>query len=54
VFAAFPKGHVECARGFSDLAFSLERRGWRVDRDDDNEAVKAFRHESWILANYSL
>lgn len=52
--ATFPRGHVDCARGFSDLAASLERRrrrGWRADWDEDGEAVKAFSYEAWVVAS---
>ncbi|PSR72732.1 hypothetical protein PHLCEN_2v11427 [Hermanssonia centrifuga] len=51
VFRAFPQGHRECAVSFSDLANYLERREWRADRDSDAEAVAAFRHEAWVIAN---
>jgi hypothetical protein len=51
VLARFPKAHVDCARGFGDLAFLLERRAWRADREGDQEAVNAFRYESWLIAN---
>jgi len=50
LFAAFPQGHRSCARCFSDIAYSLEKRAWRADRDADTEAVTAFRHEAWIIA----
>ncbi|KAL0571797.1 hypothetical protein V5O48_010171 [Marasmius crinis-equi] len=52
IFTSFPPSHTECARAFSDIAFSLERRAWRADRDADTEAVAAFRHESWMIAAY--
>lgn len=51
VFSAFPQGHRECAIAFSSLASSLESRDWRADREGDAEAVAAFRHEAWALAN---
>jgi hypothetical protein len=35
---------------FSDIAYSLEKRAWRADRDADTEAVTAFRHEAWMIA----
>ncbi|KAH9944585.1 hypothetical protein B0H21DRAFT_463718 [Amylocystis lapponica] len=50
-FSAFPQGHRACAVSFSDLAQDLERRGGRADRDGDAEAVAAFRHEAWVIAN---
>ncbi|KIM82601.1 hypothetical protein PILCRDRAFT_820469 [Piloderma croceum F 1598] len=50
LFAAFPQVHRSCARCFSDLAYSLEKRAWRADRDADTEAVTAFRHEAWMIA----
>lgn len=49
---SFPPAHTSCARGFSDLAYSLEQRAWRADRDADVEAVTAFRHEAWMIAAY--
>ncbi|KAI0919053.1 hypothetical protein AcW1_003471 [Taiwanofungus camphoratus] len=51
VFCAFPQGHRTCALGFSDLAMDLEQRAARSDRDGDAEAVAAFRHEAWVIAN---
>lgn len=48
--AAFPQGHRSCARCFSDIAYRLEKRAWRADRDADTEAVSAFRHEAWMIA----
>ena len=54
VFHAFPPGHRDCAVGFSDLASCLEKRSWRADRDADYEAVAAFRHEAWVIANMGI
>ncbi|KAI1791180.1 hypothetical protein LXA43DRAFT_973218 [Ganoderma leucocontextum] len=60
---AFPQGHRACAAGFSELARDLERRAqqagavsggeyqWRPNWDGDHEAVVAFRHEAWVIAN---
>ncbi|TBU58214.1 hypothetical protein BD310DRAFT_493535 [Dichomitus squalens] len=59
---AFPQGHRSCAAGFTELARDLEQRdsrgqdqsvngGWRPDWDGDHEAVVAFRHEAWVIAN---
>jgi len=48
--AAFPQGHRSCAICFSDIAYELEKRAWRADRDADTEAVTAFRHEAWMIA----
>ncbi|KIK67527.1 hypothetical protein GYMLUDRAFT_876025 [Collybiopsis luxurians FD-317 M1] len=50
IFSSYPEGHRDCARGFSDLAYMLEHRAWRADRDADTEAVAAFRHEAWTIA----
>lgn len=50
IFSAFPEAHRSCARGFSDIAYALEHRAWRADRDADSEAVSAFRHEAWMIA----
>ncbi|EIN06567.1 hypothetical protein PUNSTDRAFT_53993 [Punctularia strigosozonata HHB-11173 SS5] len=50
VFAAHPRGHAGCARGFEELAQCLEGRGWRADREKDGEAAAAFRHEARTLA----
>ena len=50
IFTSFPPSHQDCARAFSDMAFTLERRAWRADRDADTEAVAAFRHEAWMIA----
>jgi hypothetical protein len=41
---------VSVLYSFSDLAYSLEKRAWRVDREADTEAVTAFRHEAWMIA----
>ncbi|THV06201.1 hypothetical protein K435DRAFT_773397 [Dendrothele bispora CBS 962.96] len=51
ILCSYPPAHTECARGFSDIAFALERRAWRADREADTEAVVAFRHEAWMIAN---
>ncbi|PIL33541.1 hypothetical protein GSI_04164 [Ganoderma sinense ZZ0214-1] len=60
---AFPQGHRACAAGFTELARDLETRAqraatvegggyqWRPDWDGDHEAVVAFRHEAWVIAN---
>ncbi|KAI0753152.1 hypothetical protein C8Q80DRAFT_496499 [Daedaleopsis nitida] len=52
-FYAFPPGHRTCALGFSELANGLaeRQRAWRPDWDGDSEAVSAFRHEAWVIAN---
>jgi len=50
LFAAFPQVHRSCARCFSDIAYSMEKRAWRADRDADTEAVIAFRNEAWMIA----
>ncbi|ESK97345.1 hypothetical protein Moror_17776 [Moniliophthora roreri MCA 2997] len=50
ILFAYPSSHQECARAFSDIAFQLEHRAWRADRDADTEAVMAFRHEAWMIA----
>lgn len=50
IFSAYPEAHRQCARGFSDMAYMLERRAWRADRDADLEAITAFRHEAWAIA----
>ena len=49
-FAARPAAHAGCSAGFSALARALELRAWRADRDADDEAVAAFRHEAWMVA----
>lgn len=54
VFHALPQRHRDCAVAFSDLASCLEKRGWRPDRDADYEAVAAFRHEAWVIANMKI
>ncbi|KAF5355571.1 hypothetical protein D9758_006345 [Tetrapyrgos nigripes] len=51
ILCSFPPAHRECARAFTDIAFALERRAWRADREADTEAVVAFRHEAWMIAN---
>ncbi len=51
IVAAHPLAHQECARAFTDLAYALEHRAWRADRDADTEAVSAFRNEAWIIAS---
>ena len=55
--------HRACAAGFTELARDLETRAqrsaavdgggyqWRPDWDGDHEAVVAFRHEAWVIAN---
>lgn len=52
IFSAYPGAHPQCARGFSDIAYAMEQRAWRADRDADIEAVNAFRHEAWMIAAY--
>ncbi|KAJ7502997.1 hypothetical protein B0H11DRAFT_613860 [Mycena galericulata] len=51
IFFAFPGGHRCCARAFSDLACSLQRREWRADREADQEAVSAFNYEAEFIAS---
>ncbi|TFK23168.1 hypothetical protein FA15DRAFT_705725 [Coprinopsis marcescibilis] len=51
MFYAHPSAHRDCARGFSDIAYILEKRAWRADRESDMEAVSTFRHEAWMVAN---
>lgn len=51
ILCAYPVAHRNCARAFSDLAYSIEQRAWRADRDADTEAVTAFRHEAWMIAS---
>lgn len=51
ILASYPAAHRECARALSDLAYSLETRAWRADREADSEAVCAFRHEAWVTAS---
>ncbi|KAJ3828870.1 hypothetical protein F5880DRAFT_737933 [Lentinula raphanica] len=50
ILSSYPTAHRDCARGFSDIAYLLEKRAWRADRDADIEAVTAFRHEAWHIA----
>ncbi|KAF5393486.1 hypothetical protein D9757_000498 [Collybiopsis confluens] len=50
IFFSYPEAHIDCARGFSDIAHMLEHRAWRADREADTEAVAAFRHEAWTIA----
>ena len=52
ILYSYPAVHHDCARGFSDLAYLLEKRAWRSDRDADIEAVAAFRHEAWVIASF--
>lgn len=49
IFAAFPSGHRTCVNGMLALAAALESREWRTDRDEDYEAVSAFRHEAKMM-----
>lgn len=51
IFHSYPTVHRDCARGFSDLAYLLEKRAWRSDREADIDAVTAFRHEAWVIAS---
>lgn len=51
IFLAYPGAHQECARLYSDIAYAIEQRAWRADRDADTEAVAAFRHEAWLIAS---
>jgi len=51
IFNSFPGAHHDCARAFTDLAYSIEQRAWRSDRDADVDAVVAFRHEAWVIAS---
>jgi len=51
VFYAHPPAHRNCARGFSDLAKSLEARPFRADRDSDAEAAAVFYHEAQVIAS---
>lgn len=48
---AYPAGHTQCARAFSDIAYALEQRAWRADREADTEAVSTFRNEAWMIAS---
>lgn len=50
ILCAYPDAHRHCAHALSDLAYMLEKRAWRADRDSDSEAVTAFRHEAWSIA----
>ncbi|KAJ3511774.1 hypothetical protein NLJ89_g3903 [Agrocybe chaxingu] len=50
ILYAHPAAHQECARAFTDIAYVLEKRAWRADREADIEAVTAFRHEAWVIA----
>jgi hypothetical protein len=50
ILSAYPEAHRHCARGLSDIAYIMERRAWRADRDADPEAIAAFRHEAWAIA----
>ncbi|KAJ7209710.1 hypothetical protein GGX14DRAFT_364073, partial [Mycena pura] len=54
IFFAFPGGHRCCARAYSDLACSLQRRDWRADREADMEAVNAFHYEAQFIASMML
>jgi len=51
ILHSYPAVHRDCARGFSDLAYLLEKRAWRSDREADIEAVTAFRYEAWVIAS---
>ncbi|KDR75690.1 hypothetical protein GALMADRAFT_226330 [Galerina marginata CBS 339.88] len=51
ILFSYPPAHEECARAFSDIAYLLEKRAWRADREADSEAVTAFRHEAWLIAS---
>ncbi|KAF8911488.1 hypothetical protein CPB84DRAFT_1812336 [Gymnopilus junonius] len=51
ILYSYPPAHHECARAFTDIAYLLETRAWRADRDADTEAVTAFRHEAWTIAS---
>ena len=51
ILNSFPGAHHDCARAFTDLAYSIECRAWRSDRDADMDAVVAFRHEAWVIAS---
>lgn len=51
ILHAHPGSHRECSQGFTELAYALEQRAWRADRDADTEAVAAFRNEAWVIAN---
>ncbi|KAJ6497652.1 hypothetical protein C8R45DRAFT_983728 [Mycena sanguinolenta] len=45
---AFPGGHACCARAFSDLACSLQRREWTADREANMET---FNYEAQFIAS---
>ena len=51
ILFSYPAMHVHCARALSDLAYTMEKRAWRADREADSEAVAAFRHEAWVIAS---
>lgn len=51
ILYSYPAAHQECARAFTDLAYTMEKRAWRADRDADTEAVSSFRHEAWVIAS---
>ncbi|KAG7449726.1 uncharacterized protein BT62DRAFT_603481 [Guyanagaster necrorhizus] len=51
ILCAYPVAHQLCAQGFSDIAYALEQRAWRADREADTEAIVAFRHEAWMIAS---
>uniref|UniRef100_A0A8H7Y8N1 Uncharacterized protein n=1 Tax=Psilocybe cubensis TaxID=181762 RepID=A0A8H7Y8N1_PSICU len=51
ILYSYPAAHWECARAFTDIAYMLEKRAWRADREADTEAVSAFRHEAWVIAS---
>jgi len=51
ILFSYPPAHEECARAFTDIAYLLEKRAWRADREADMEAVTAFRHEAWVIAS---
>ena len=46
---AFPRGHEQCGRAFSDLARKIDDREWRADRESDQEAVTAFLQEAMTI-----
>jgi len=51
ICGAYPAGHTQCPRALSDIAYALEQRAWRADREADGEAIAAFRHEAWFISN---
>ncbi|PPQ64948.1 hypothetical protein CVT26_015668 [Gymnopilus dilepis] len=51
ILFSYPPAHHDCARAFTDIAYLLETRAWRADREADTEAVTAFRHEAWTIAS---